>query len=276
MRIACVGVLVIACLTVWIEPSAARDFGVYGSFGYGFGRGGDFWASSLAFDSEYELEGVEDHYVSIGEGLKFEGGVQEKLSENVMLRVGGGYSRLVPSVRAKNTGPSDYSWQDQTLTGRIVYFQGLLLLTSNRETVRPYAGAGAGLFYAKTKTDGPTWVCYNEDCTDFGFVDMEMECRFGGTIGFTAVLGFDYPLQGGTRLFAELNLQQVGFTIEEQELIKATEDGEDVRNKIEFSGSEPGNENMIVFEKDSTKRRNPWVMQGSSVGIRVGVKIGSW
>jgi len=276
MRIACAGVLVIACLTACIEPSAARDFGFYGSFGYNFGRGGDFWASSLAFDAEYEVEGVEDHYVSLGEGLKFEGGVQEKLSENIALRVGGGYSRLAPSVRAKNTGPSEYLWQDQTLTGRIVYFQGLLLLTSNRESVRPYAGAGAGLFYAKAKTDGPTWVCYNEGCSEFGFVDMETEYRFGGTIGFTAVLGFDYPLRGGSRLFAELNMQQVGFTIEEQELIKATEDGVDVRDRIEFAGSEPGNENMIVFEKDSVERRNPWVLQGSSIGFRVGVKIGSW
>lgn len=276
MRIACAGVLMIAFLAAWIEPLAARDLGVYGSFGYGLGRGGNFWASSLAFDDDYEVKGVEDHYLSIGKGLKFEGGVQDKLSENISLRVGGSYSRMVPSLRTKNTGPSEYSWQDQTFTGRVIHLQGILLFVKDSGTMRPYAGAGGGLFFAKMESEGPTWVCYDEDCDSYGFVDMEMEYRFGSTIGFVAVLGFDYKLQGSSRLFAELNLQQVDFTIEEQELVKATEDGVDVRDKIELYGSEPGNKNTIVFEKDSTKRRNPWVMQGSSIGIRVGVIIGSW
>ena len=182
---------------------------------------------------------------------------------------------MVPSLQAKNTGPSEYSWQDQTFTGRIIHLQGILLFTADLKTVRTYAVAGAGLFYAGIKSEGPTWVCYDDDCNNYGFVDMEMELRFGSTIGFVAVLGFDCQLQGSSRLFAELNLQQVGFTIEEQELIKATEDGKDVRDKIELDGSEPGNKNTIVFERNSTKRRHPWIMQGSSIGIRMGVILGS-
>jgi len=71
-------------------------------------------------------------------------------------------------------------------------------------------------------------------------------------------------------------MQQVGFTIEEQELIKATEDGKDVRDKIDLDKSEPGNQNTKVYEKSSTKRQHPWVLQGSSIGIRVGVIFGSW
>jgi hypothetical protein len=276
MRIACASVLVIVCLAAWIEQAAARDLGIYGSCGYSLGRGGNLWASSLAFDDDYEVKGVENHYLSIGKGLKFEGGVQEKLSKDISLRVGGGYSRLVPSLEAKNTGPSDYLWQDQTYTGRVIHLQGIVLFTADLKAVRPYAGLGGGLFFAKMKSEGPTWVCYDEDCNSYGFVDMDIDFRFSRTIGFVGVLGFDYQLQGSSRLFAELNLQQVGFPLEERELTKATEDGKDVRDKIDLDPSQPGNQTAVVYEKDSAKRPNPWILQGSSVGIRVGIIVGSW
>lgn len=276
MRIACACFTVVVCLVAWVEPAGADNLGVYGSFGYSLGRGGNFWASSFAFDNEYEVTRVEDHYLSVGKGLKFEGGVQKKVSENISLRVGGGYSRMLPSLEAKNTGPSEYLWQDQISTGRIIHLQGMLLVTSGSGTLRPYAGAGGGLFFAKMKLDGPTWVCFNDGCSDFGFVDMEIEYRFSRAIGLVAVLGFDYPLRGSSRLFVELNLQQVGFTLEERELIKATEDGEDVRDKVDLDPSDPGIQTKVVYEKDSLTRQNPWILQGSSIGIRVGFIIGSW
>lgn len=111
-------VLAMIVLTGGAE-TAAQEIHFFGSLGYGLGRGGNNAFRQQVFLNDEKIFPVEDLYLSIGEGVKLDGGIQAALGKYVGVRVSGGYSRTI----SQEAGADEFD-------ASLVHVDALLMLRS--------------------------------------------------------------------------------------------------------------------------------------------------
>lgn len=259
--------LAIFVLFLAVEFAFSQGISIMGSMGYALGRGGNDFDYSASYNSDYEQTSLEDHYLSIGKGLKLDGSLQVDINKGFGLRIGGGYSKMMPTLEVE----MDYHDQPKPDTDEyqasIINIHCLAILTHKTAGLNPYAGFGGGLFFVNMSLEEQSYwgeTLYEE----------KIEYSLGTTFGLLGVLGVESSLSDNLAFFAELNLQQVAFTLNEWEITKAVADGEDVLDEVDVDGDKEGKQKVREFEKDSTIKETPPILQGSNVGIRLGLKIG--
>ncbi len=251
-------------------PSYSQGLSLYTSLGYGLGRGGTEWCSSSVYNNSYDLTSVDNQYLSIGKGIKIEGGIQVNISENAGLRVGAGYSGMLPVLEDKD----DYAYQMEPdidkYKASLLQVQCIAVFKHTTANIRPYAGVGGGLVLADMSREGIYYITYWN-----GDIKMEdkVEYRFKPALGLIGILGFEAPVTQGLSFFAELNLQQVAFRIKEYEVVEYYVDGDDTLDNVDVDDGQAGNQTIKVFEEDNPAEETPWVVQGSNAGIRFGFII---
>lgn len=274
--------LIIVMLAIAISSglSLAQEISLYGSLGYGVGRGGNEFDYSASYDEDYELTSIENHYLNIGKGMKLEGGFQFNLDSNFGLRIGGGYATLYPALE------SELDFKDQTnpdtdeYKASIYQLHCIGILKYKKTNISPYAGLGGGLFFANMNREGTMYliqssfdpVTFQINYNEIKYED-KVEYRFKSTFGLIGIFGIETLINANFSFFAEVNLQQVAFTIKEWEVVKAKEGGQNVLDEIDVDEYKDGNQAVLKFEKDSKNNETPWIMQGSNLGIRMGIKI---
>jgi hypothetical protein len=246
----------------------AGEIGIFLSPGYALPLGG-----METFDGEHfaaetydngDLTSVEDNYVSIGKGLKLEGGVQVAVDSHFAIRIGGGYSIFLPTLEIVEQGTD---WKDvQELKASVINVHAMGIVRYRAGNVIPYGGMGPGLFLASATSE----MTYTEDAAEeFASSDIS----FDPAIGFVGVLGVETEINDKLNFFAELNLQQAAFKASEWEVKEYTVDGVDELDEVDVDPDTDGNQTVYEYEKDSTTKDAPPVMQGSNFGVRVGLKL---
>jgi hypothetical protein len=248
-----------------VTTSWAQGISVFGSVGYGLGRGGTYVSSSETYSADFDLVSKEDIYASGGKGFKIDGGVQIAAMKSVAIRLGGGFSKM-PAIEEKDTFPG--STETATANFSFLHVDALLLVKTDLGSATLYGGAGGGLFFGSGSTE------YNErDGSDQSVA--KYEGGFDPALGFIGVAGIELPLGASNMgLFIEANLQQVSFLLTEEKIVKATENGRDVLSQVDLDFDTPGRQTVYKFEKDSTTKDAPEVIQGSNIGLRVGLRLG--
>ena len=240
--------LAILIIVMSTRLSFAQGISLYGSFGYGLGRGGNEWCSSSSFDDDWELKSIENHYLSIGKGIKLEGGFQVNLNENFGLRFGGGYSKLFPALEEEDKYQDQKYPDTDKRNASLFQLQCIGVLKYTKAKIHPYAGFGGGLFFANMSREGTMYLWGDEKYTD------KVEYRFKPTLGFIGIFGFETSINTNLSFFAELNLQQVAFTIKEWEVVEAKEDGQDVLDEVDVDFEFSSHSHPY----DNTRRPHPW------------------
>jgi len=250
--------------------SYGQGLSIYTSAGYGLGRGGTEWCTSNVYNNNYNLTSVDNQYLSIGKGIKLEGGVQVDINKNVGLRIGGEYSKMLPVLEDKDEYADPLEPDIDKYKASLLKVQCIAVFKHKAASIHPYAGIGGGLFLADMSREGiyHIYLWYGE-------IKMEdkVEYKFKPALGFIGLLGIETAITPELSFFAEVNLQQVAFRIKEYEVVKYSIDGEDSKDDIDLDEDKAGNQTTILFEEDSITEETPWVLQGSNAGIRFGFKI---
>jgi len=255
----------ILMIAATVATSGAQGVSVFGSVGYGLGRGGTYIGSSRTFSNSGDLISNEDHYASIGKGFKIDGGVQIAAAKSIAIRLGGGFSKM-PAIEEKDT--FSRSSETTTVNASFLHVDALLLVKTDIGSSRLYGGAGGGLFFASRSSEF-------DERDDSDQSQLKYEGGFDPALGFIGVAGIELPLGGSNMgLFIEANLQQVSFLLTEEEIVEAKVNGRDVLNQVDIDSDTPGRQTVYKYEKDSTTKEEPEVVQGSNIGLRVGLRIG--
>jgi hypothetical protein len=252
----------IVLLYLSISSVNAQTVGLYGFGGYGLGRGGSLWASSQTFNSTLDLTAVKDHYLNAGEGLRFGGGLQISFSRYFGIRIFGEYSSM-PQLTETDMFHG-YVHPDRYLyNSNVMSIQSLFLFSPNFQGFNPYAGIGGGLFFSNLSTDGEIW--WSDGTSD----DFKFEERFNPSLGFTGVLGVQIPFGSFLMLFMEAGFQMVSYTLKEREMVQYHEDGVDALGDFDWDWQTPGNQLVILYEKDNPEKMRPGLCRVPMSALRL-------
>ena len=258
-------------LTFWsilsISTLFAQNLSVYVSGGYGLPRGEDFWNSSMTYNDAYELTHKEDHYMSIGKGIQIEGGVIHPLHSKVNLRIAGVYNTMSPELVVERRYQSDNEVDSDTYSAKWMGGRLDVLFAHPFERITSYAGVGCGLFFAELKRQGKDYI------TDQSLFQDEAVYRFHPALGLNGFLGVSKNISLKVSVFMEFYFQQMSFLAKEYEMLKAERDGISTLDEIDLNWEKPGNQTIQSFKKNSIKGNAPEVVQGSSCGIKAGIRI---
>jgi hypothetical protein len=251
-----------------MPPAKAQNLSFFGAVGYAFGRGGNDFTTSTTYTNG-GLVKKEDHYLSIGQGLKIDGGLHIPFGKSFELRLAGGYSKM-SALEAETIQQSSNVLEKYIYNASFFHFEALAIVIGDLGAAKFYTGAGGGLFFAEESRAG--------SFTDFTFpikFEDKVEFRFNPAVGLVAVAGFKLPLAANNLcLFAEAHLEQVSFLPTEFEYVQYKINGEDALSTIDVNRNKAGRQTKLEYEKNSTEKRTPFTFQGSSFGLRTGLQIG--
>jgi hypothetical protein len=172
----------------------------------------------------------------------------------------------MPAIEEKDTFLGNSA--TTTVNASFLHFHALLLVKTDIGSSKLYGGAGGGLFFLNGSSEDDERDGSNQSVAKY-------ESGFDPAIGFIGVAGIELPLGGGNMgLFIEANLQQVSFLQTEDTIVEAKVNGRDVLSQVDRDPNTPGNQTVRKYEKDSTTKAAPDVVQGSNIGLRVGLRIG--
>jgi len=249
-----------------VSPLLAQNFSFHVSGGYGLPRGQNFLKSSMTY-RDHELTQIEDHYMSIGKGIHVEGGVFFPLFPRIDLRIAGVYNTMSPKIVVKRHYGSDNPDDSETYTANWMGGRVDVIFTHPFEKITAFAGVGCGLFFAKLTHREEDYI------TDQSVFKYETVYRFNPALGLNVFLGLSKPVGSKVSMFMEIFFQQMSFLTKEQEMLKAEKDGVSILDEQDLDFEKPGNQNIQTFKKNSIYNNVPEVIQGSSFGIKAGVRI---
>ncbi|MDG5814385.1 hypothetical protein QA601_04800 [Chitinispirillales bacterium ANBcel5] len=246
--------IILATIVLSTTTAFAQDFvNIFSSTGYGFGMGGYYLGSSNTFfeDRETPLE-TNDHFLNLGQGLKFEIGAGYMLMPFLEGRVSFDLSLGVPSptIESERTNEifedttTDYRFSSWGLRAALApHFEILELLDM-------YLGVGLALNFASASFERTIIE------TDEEPMIGEVKYNFSPSLGFMGFLGFEIPvMEYFLYFFSEIRFEQINHKLESTEVVSG----------------EPF-EHPITYTEDDVERNPPPNVPATNWGIRVGLK----
>jgi opacity protein-like surface antigen len=241
---------IIAASIVISTASVFADYetmNVFGGIGFGLGMGGTHYRAN-------DNNEVKDHFYNYGSGLKLDLGCQYKLQDNLFLQGSFGYSLGVPAMKLVDAtiGTTTTTTHQRHLFGIKLHlvpkFQVLDLLDM-------YAGVGAGFYWTSR-----SFKIVSELAT-VGKQEAEGKITSSPALGFSGLLGTDYPLNDKVTLFGELGFEQISFNLSKYKIDKST-------IATQKAGS------VYNYEKNATGTNNlePEKVPGSNFQLRIGIR----
>ncbi|NLD98583.1 MAG: hypothetical protein GX640_01800 [Fibrobacter sp.] len=230
----------------------SETLNLYGTFGLGFGTGGELFSSSYQ-NSSGEITKETNKYFNYGQGLKFDLGAQYYLMPNVALQSGIEFSGRIPGFKTEDF-QATASGTDTTLTTTFhTGLFGIKALIVPRfeilELTTMYVGAGAGLFWNSLKYESVKETVSSK-LTENGKI------RSNPKIGLLGLVGVDYPVSDLICAFGEVAFEQMSFTWSKKQI-----------ERSDFN--RPG---VIRYEKNAPNQEAPPRIPGSNWQIRFGIR----
>lgn len=270
------------------------------SGGKGFAKGGMlisdydeiYTSGSPTYGSGYSQArmNVKDHYFSVGQGTRFEGSIILYVQKNIGLFLQSGYSSGTQGARSSYTSvyqnPNGTSQSDRNTDQENLKFSYIPLVAGfqvnfSEGTLRPYGGAGIGLYLASSITDN-----FSSDYPSYGTIqptthfDRERKLSTNTPIGYVGYLGIDYALTESVKLFAEAKATLVSFYVTQSEITLAKMDGVDQLSTFTRSQKVTTYQEDYNFTRTDAASQNepssggaPWPISGNSVGVTIGLSI---
>jgi len=247
--------------------------GLYINFnsGYGFKAGAEYidyynFQNSVRGTTSITYEQV---FVSLGQGVNFDGSLGFMLNKNIGMELGLSYLFGTKNKAKKeyNDGYTDYSLSSDML--RII---PSLVISSDANGLNPYAKLGLVV--------GKGSILYEYIDNDDGDITTLKQKLYGGTaLGIKSAIGLSFSLQDNLSLFSEVQMINMSYSPLKGTIIEATENGQDqlpemsVRDK-EIVFLDTYTWNLLEFPPDTQpreelKQRFPFGSVGLNFGLRL-------
>jgi hypothetical protein len=229
--------------------------------------------SSSSSSYTESVSNVKDKYTSVGQGIRFEGGLVFYLEEHVGLFVQSGYS--YDNESAKMTYKSDsYEYaSSQSVKFSCISTSVGLHFRIPEGILKPYGGVGAGIFFLNNFI-----IMYDEK--GYGHVERERKYTSNNPVGYSGYFGINVDLGSSVALFVEGKTTLVSFYISKIELTKYVVDGQErlssmnTKDKIiefeenkNFTRVTPGDEN----QPENGGAPSPCI--ANSIDVMIGISI---
>jgi opacity protein-like surface antigen len=223
---------------------------VFGSIGIGFKTGGQLFTSTTKNDSGI-ITNEEDEFFNYGQGFKIDLGAQYLAMENLGLQADMEISLGAPGFET-NDRFGDY---DSSVKYTRNLF-GIKFMVVPRfevlELITMYTGVGLGFFWNSLHYE-TTVMRSNGTTTEKGKIISNP------TLGFTGLIGADYPISDIFALFGEIAFDQISFRWKK----KIVDQTNIVGNKL----------GTTFFEEDDPSNDAPIRVPGSNWQIRIGARL---
>lgn len=253
------------------------------SYGYGFGKGAP---PSSSYDeivtdgpnSNRQISNVEDKYLSLGEGMRFEARYLYFFKETfgAFVEIGYSYGHLDEKVSYKYVSygsPLSYSMVEKVsfrfYTVPIVagvHFR----LPSN--IFSPFGGIGIGIWLPSKQT-----IDFSREFNTTRYEGIQ-ENEMNTPLGFTSYLGFTVNLKPDINFFVQAKTSMATYYVQRSEITKYTRDGTDdlqslsVRNKITVYETNKNYTENPEFDPASPRHGGaPYPVPASTVSIVAGL-----
>jgi len=252
MHISRIAAAIVAISTVsLVHASGDETLNIFGSFGAGFGMGGELYSSYTQETAISPQEDVKDRFFNYGSGVKLDAGCQYYLMENLALQGSFGYS-----VGLQFKDEKAINGVSTTTTTFHRHLFGLKALVVPRFEVLDlldlYAGAGLGFFWnaCPFKTTVKTTP---------GTQEASGKIISHPALGLLGEFGVNYPLNDKLTLFGEVGFEQISFDL-----------GKYVVEKSNLSLTSTGTQ---YYSKNDANNLDPKNVPGSNFQIRAGVRF---
>ncbi|MDE3058563.1 MAG: hypothetical protein KGJ59_11475 [Bacteroidota bacterium] len=270
------------------------------SGGYGFAKGGSpasdynetYYSSSsqAGYTSSESMQDVNDKYYTLGQGIRFEGSFIYYVQNNLGVFLSLGYSSGSESVARSMTDiyTSSYSppssstdtYHSTISFGYVPIIAGLHFKASNG-AVKPYAGAGAGLFFSTGISSSSSYDMNNGSSMNTNsHTEEEDKATTNTPIGYVGYVGLNFSIAPTVALFMEAKATLVSFYITRRELTKYTVNGTDqlsmmkTKDKIiEYEADKNYTQSSPADDDQPSFGGAPIPLPASSMGITVGLSI---
>jgi len=244
-------VLLLTLAIITLSNADYEVFNVFGSLGVGFGMGGERY-TSVTTDGTSTTE--KDRFFNYGSGLKYRLGCQYFMSDNLILQPSFTYSNalafkeeLVYSNSSRKT-----TYQRQLFGIKVSVLPRFEFL----DLIDVYTGVGLGFFWT-----GCSFEIVNE--SNNGTQKANGNINASPSLGFTGLLGADFPLSDKLTIFGELGFEQMNFDLKEK-----------VIKESNITASPAVVAGKTYYSKDDSKPENlaPVKVPGSNFQVHIGVR----
>lgn len=228
---------------------------VFGSIGVGFKTGGQLF-TSVTQNSSGAVTKEEDEFFNYGQGFKIDVGAQYLAMENLGLQ-----TDMEISLGAPGFETNDHLTVDDVVDSSVKYNRnlfGIKFMVVPRfevlELITMYTGVGLGFFWNSLHYE--TMVMHPA-----GTTSEKGKIITNPTLGFTGLIGADYPISDNFALFGELAFDQISFRWKKR-----------VVDETNIADHSPG---TTFFEEDDPNPTNdtPLRVPGSNWQIRIGARL---
>lgn len=246
-------------------PQTQREIlNVFGSIGIGFKTGGQLFTSvtQSSDGTTTIITKEEDEYFNYGQGFKIDVGAQYLAMENVGLQSDMEISLGAPGFETNNhlldtANHTTTSFLDESIKYNRNLF-GIKFMVVPRfevlELITMYTGVGLGFFWNSLHYE--TMVV-----RPGGTTTEKGKIITNPTLGFTGLIGVNYPISDNFALFGELAFDQISFRWKKQ-----------IVDETNIAGHSPG---TTFFAEDDPNPNNgtPLRVPGSNWQIRIGARL---
>jgi opacity protein-like surface antigen len=233
-----------------------------GGAGFALGIQKDFIGSEVTWNSQGDITSIKDVYYSAGRGLNINGALGVPVYKNLVILLESGiglFGGITLEDKRSVSGVGEITEKAEISARHIPILASFIISAGDVGGVRPYAGAGIGIYLYSISTKFTN--SFNQSLAK---VDNKVKLP----IGFQGMIGLEFPLAESMSFFGEFRLVSLGLTESEDKLTELKdEDGNDILDQISA-------ENRVTkYEKDSTENPAPEVFSASSLGVKVGLKL---
>lgn len=226
---------------------------VFGSIGIGFKTGGQLF-TSITENSLGEKIKEENEFFNYGQGFKIDLGAQYLAMENLGLQLDFEISLGAPGFETDDHLIDTAGARIDSTTEYTRNMYGIKFLVVPRfevlELITMYTGVGLGFFWNSNHYE----ITRSEPT---GTKTEKGRIVSSPTLGWTGLLGADYPVSDRVALFGEIAFDQVAFKWKKR-IVE--------QSNINEIGT-------IFFEEDDPKNEAPLKVPGSNWQIRIGVRF---
>jgi opacity protein-like surface antigen len=228
-------------------PQKSDILNIFGAVGIGFKTGGELFVSTER-NTVGEITKETDSYLNYGQGFKIDVGTQYFTMPNLAIQAAFSVSFGIPGFETEDKIASVFD--STTKYSRDLFGIKLQVVPHFEvlELLNMYTGVGLGFFWNRLHYQATVVRPVLGTTTEKGKIISSP------SMGFTGMLGADYPISDAVSAFAELAFEQVSFKWK-----KKVVDG---TNKTTF------------FEEDAPNTQPPPKVPGSNWQVRIGIRLG--
>lgn len=222
---------------------------IFGGIGFGFGMGGTLYTSR---NTETASTKEKDQFYNYGNGLKFDIGCQYFLMDKVSLQGSFCYSAGLPAFKVvtESANRTDTETFGRQLFGVKVHIVPKFEVL---DLIDMYTGVGFGVYWNSRKFERVIETNVKQEAN--GSINSSP------SLGFSGMLGTDYPIDDKLTLFGELGFEHVTFNLTEYVIDKST-----------IPGIQGGSTIKYVKDDSNIDNYSPAKIPGSNFQLRVGVR----